>query len=217
MNLFVYLMSAFCSIRVLTPDSPIVSMKNLSKNTVVLIETTWYTRANEHEPWQQVSDYYNVEITLEIKKNKDWRALMTEGVVVTEYERRGSKNSFFFTSPESSYYSFEISGNVPEMGIYAIELKIFEGRESDPNIVSSVDTQIKELQRHVEQATDYCTYISEVQRMDVEDEETYESIFKSVARIVYCSIILKIVVFVASFYYFNIRIKHFYANKKIIS
>jgi hypothetical protein len=219
MNFFLFLPLVMCSIRILKEDVPVRCVRELLRSTVVLIETQVYRRRGEDQPFQEVGDgEEDIEINLSIfaANEKDWTKIYSNGTFIAEYVRAGGKNSFFFTASASTYFLFQFSGSLPERDEYGLGVRIYEGKQNDPRIVSQADTQIKDLEAKISRAIGFTKQISDIQRMDMEDEEEYKTLFSNISSLIFYSILLKIFVFFTTFFYFNRKIREFYVSKRIV-
>lgn len=193
---------------------------NLLGKTVVLMETELMFRKSEFDTWQPIPDYDLSKTNVDIYASQDngWQEIETNGKLVAEYERKGRKNSFFFTAGDSQYYLFEFSSDMKAQNqyMYGIKTQIYEGRQKDPRIISQTDNQIAELSKYIEQGIEYTKLISDVQKLDSIATMEYKKTTKSISNIVLWAIMLKLVVFYCMFYYFNKKLRDFYVQKKIV-
>ncbi|EPR79816.1 hypothetical protein SLOPH_2337 [Spraguea lophii 42_110] len=216
-KMFILFLSALCTIRQFPETNILSSIRNLGESTVVFINTEVMYRVSPYSDWKPLEDP-NIELTLRVSysPDRDWMKLIDSGTYVTEYARHGAKNSFFFTTTVPSYYKFEIEIKDQGQLQYGLCTTIYEGAERDTRIVSNVDTVLKEIEMNIKMAIGACKEISNLQYADAVDEETYKSILQSISRIIFYSVLFKIIIVIFTFYYFNRKMKEFCLVKKVV-
>lgn len=219
MYILLLFQSSLALIQKLQKGYPIKYNNNLLAKTVVLIETELLHRRSEFEDWQPAPDADDIKTLVDIfvSKENDWKDIDETGKLVAEYERTGAKNSFFFTASENKYFLYELSADFKGSGEYALKTNIYEGRQSDPRIISQADNQIKDLANNIEQAIEYTKQISDIQKLDALADAQYRMLIGSIGSIVLWVIVMKIAVFYCMFYYFNRKLREFYVSKKIVA
>eukprot|EP00866_Antonospora_locustae_P000156 jgi/Antlo1/156/1703 len=83
--------------------------------------------------------------------------------------------------------------------------------------MSSADSHAKDIHRKIQAAIDYCKSISNIQRFDIAEDAEFKSYYEMMGKIVFYSVVFKVVAVVSTFFFFNKKIKEFYLSKKIIS
>ncbi|KAM0678220.1 hypothetical protein BDAP_001235 [Binucleata daphniae] len=216
--LLFFIPNIYSLIRPLDKDGHVRFTNNLLAKTVMLIETELMYRQSINHPWQTVPEYDQSKTNVDIysSQDNDWQEVESNGKLVAEYERKGPKNSFFFTAGDSKYYLIEFSSDTKSQYMYGIKTQIYEGRQKDPRIISQTDNQIAELSKHMEQGIEYTKLISDVQKLDSIATYEYKQITKSISNLVLVAILLKLLVFYCMFYYFNKKLRDFYVQKKIV-
>lgn len=186
--------------------------------TVVLVEAELLYRRPGSFDWIPLPDEGQQKITLDIfgSANNDWTDLTEHGILVSEYERQGSKTTFFFTSDESTHYLYEFNVHGLGKGSYALKTAIYKGRESDPRIISQADNQTEDLARQIGLAVNDAQEIQNLFKQVAHIDIIYKWLVESITRIIVMSIIMKVVVFYCTFYYFNAKLREFYVSKKIV-
>lgn len=217
--MFLYFLFSTCLIQIFEQDKPIKYYNNLLQKTVVLIETEIFYRINQHEEFMELPS--NHDVTLELKifnaTTGDWATFKQKSNLVGEYVRYIPKVKFFFTATENDYYLYELSLTSYDSDYqYALQTNFYEGRQGDPSIMSQADNQIRELRKNIEDAMEYMSQISSVQKLDSLRDEEYYSLIKSIRSIVFIIVALKIAVFLCMFNWFNKQLRDFYVSKKII-
>lgn len=215
--LFFFLLPIEALIRTIANNRPLVQFKQLAERTVVLMEITLMYRSNEFAPWQKLDPTTPIKSDLLItcSPDRDWTTMNKNPQFVAEYTGTGTKPTFFFTSQVNTMHRFALMLPTPNVGIYGAEMKLYEGRAKNPNVISQTDSTLRELERQIRYAIGACQEIENVLRMDLMDESEYDTIMSSTARLILGSILFKIVVVMVTFIYFNKKLKQFYVTKKI--
>ncbi|TBU01055.1 hypothetical protein CWI36_1452p0020, partial [Hamiltosporidium magnivora] len=88
---------------------------------------------------------------------------------------------------------------------FAIRTRIYEGRQSDPRIVSQADTQIKEVEKQIALSVDYSKQISEEHKLSEEVDKLFSKNVSKIVWLVVLSVGFKILLMVMGVF-FHIRL-----------
>lgn len=214
---FLLLLSVHALIRTVHPGRPLVQFKQLPERTVVLVEVSIMYRPDEFSLWQKLDPNTPIrsELVITTSPDRDWTTINKNAQFAAEYPGTGTTPSFFFTSQINTMHKFAFLVPAPSMGMYGVEMKIYEGRANNPNVISQTDSTLRELERQIKYAVNACQEIDNAMKMDLMDEHAYDSIISATARLILGSILFKVFVVAITFVYFNKKLKQFYVAKKI--
>ncbi|KAK1347729.1 hypothetical protein LUQ84_002992 [Hamiltosporidium tvaerminnensis] len=88
---------------------------------------------------------------------------------------------------------------------FAIRTRIYEGRQSDPRIVSQADTQIKEVEKQIALSVDYSKQISEEHKLSEEVDKLFSKNVSKIVWLVVLSVGFKILLMVMGVF-FHVRL-----------
>lgn len=215
--LFLFLLPITALVRTIQQTRPLVQYKQLPERTVVLVEVRLLYRPDELSIWQKVVDNTPLKSSLLItcSPDRDWTSINKNHQFVADYVGEGTKPTFFFTSQLNTMHRFALMLPSPTVGMYGAEMKIYEGRANNPNVISQTDSTLRELERQIKYAMNACEEIDNVMRMDLMDEHVYDNIMSATAKLILGSIVFKVVVVMVTLMYFNKKLKQFYLTKKI--
>eukprot|EP00866_Antonospora_locustae_P001556 jgi/Antlo1/1556/916 len=217
--LLCYLCIFRCLIVETSRSRPYRELRELEKDTAMLVDYKYVdldTRGDSDTDDYHAVNMYNYKCRLRIKSHKDPQDVEKHGRIVTNYLLKKQEESFLFIADRSEYYLFSVYDE-HERGDKALQVTIYEGRKNDPRIMSSADSHAKDIHRKIQAAIDYCKSISNIQRFDIAEDAEFKSYYEMMGKIVFYSVVFKVVAVVSTFFFFNKKIKEFYLSKKIIS
>lgn len=205
-----------CLIVETSRSKPYRELRELEKDTAMLVDYKYV----DLDIRDSDSDDYNAghmyKCRLRIKSHKNPQDVERYGRVVTNYPLVKQEESFLFIADRSEYYLFSVYDE-HERGDKALQVAIYEGRKNDPRIISSADSHAKDIHRKIQAAIDYCKSISNIQKFDISEDAEFKRYYEMMGKIVFYSVVFKVVAVVSTFFFFNKKIKEFYLSKKLIS
>lgn len=214
--LLCYLCILRCLIVETSRSKPYREVRELEKDTAMLVDYKYVdldTRDSDTDDYHAGNKY---KCRLRVKSHKDLQDVEKHGRVVTNYPLEKQEESFLFIADRSEYYLFSVYDE-HERGDKALHVAIYEGKKNDPRIISSADSHAKDIHRKIQAAIDYCKSISNIQRFDIAEDAEFKRYYEMMGKIVFYSVLFKILAVVSTFFFFNKKIKEFYLSKKLIS
>lgn len=193
------------------------SALRLRGQTVVLMQTKVFHRLSPKLPWREASDVLtNTRLSI-YKSNEESQYMEPDAKnLVFKDVKHELSSTFFYTTPETNYFTMVFSLDTNAAGEFALELAIYEGRPWTPEIVSGTDYQMEWLTRKMGDLLYFAKNNFDLQALDEQDETKYVSLYNSIFRLINRIVMTKIVVIFVTLLYINRKTKEFYISKKIV-
>ncbi|AFM97689.1 hypothetical protein KMI_10g16090 [Encephalitozoon hellem] len=201
----------------LDESKEVESALRLNGQTVVLMQAKLFHRASSSHPWKE-AEGISVGTKLSIyKSNGDYKSADPEPKnLIFKDVKHETSTTFFYTTPETGYYTIVFSLDTDVRGELALELAIYEGRPWTPEIVSGTDYQMEWLTRKMSDLLYVSKNNFDMQSLDDWDEVEYTGLYNSIFKLINRIVILKIATIFATLLYINRKTKEFYISKKIV-
>lgn len=182
------------------------------------MQTKLFHRSSPKQQWKE-ADGISANTRLNIYKSTEEYEYMepeAKNLVFKDVKQEIS-STFFYTTPETSYFTMVFSLDTDIGGEFAFELAIYEGRPWTPEIISGTDYQMEWLMRKMGDLLYFAKNNFDLQRLDEQDEVEYVNLYNSIFKLINRIVILKIVVIFVTLLYISRKTKEFYVSKKIAS
>ncbi|KAM0672318.1 hypothetical protein CWI42_010680 [Ordospora colligata] len=193
------------------------SSQKLKGQTVVLMQTRLLHRSSFRHEWKE-ADGINAGVRLTIHKSDgDYEeADADQGNMVFKDLKHGVSNTFFYTTPETGYYTMVFSLDPGIKGEFALELFIFAGRAWTPSIVSGTDYQMEWLSKKMGDLLYFAKNNFDLQTLDDHDEMEYVDLYNNIFKLVNRVVLLKIFAISITLAYIDKKSRDFYVSKRIV-
>ena len=193
------------------------SSQKLKGQTVVLMQTRLLHRSSSRHEWKE-ADGINAGVSLTIHKSDgDYEeADADQENMVFKDLKHGVSNTFFYTTPETGYYTMVFSLDPGIKGEFALELFIFAGRAWTPSIVSGTDYQMEWLSKKMGDLLYFAKNNFDLQTLDDHDEMEYADLYNNIFSLVNRVVLLKIFAISITLAYIDKKSKDFYVSKRIV-
>ncbi|ADM10931.1 uncharacterized protein Eint_010690 [Encephalitozoon intestinalis ATCC 50506] len=193
------------------------SALRLNGQTVVLMQAKVFHRTSPSLPWKEAKGI-NAGIKLSIYKSEgDYKNADPDPKnLIFKDVKHETFSTFFYTTPDTGYYTMVFSLETDVTGELALGLSIYEGRPWTPEIVSGTDYQMEWLTRKMSDLLYVSKNNFDLQKLDDWDEVEYTSLYNSIFKLINRIVLLKIVTIFATLMYINRKTKEFYISKKIV-
>lgn len=202
----------------LDENMSVESALRLKGQTVILMQTKLFHRSSPKQQWEE-ADGIPADTKLNIYKSTDEYQYMEPDPknLVFKDTKQDVSCTFFYTTPESGYFTMVFSLDSDVGGEFAMEIAIYEGRPWTPEIVSGTDYHMEQLTRKMGDLLYFAKNNFDLQRFDEHDETMYMDLYNSIFKLINRIVIIKIVVVFVTLLYINRKTKEFYISKKIVS
>lgn len=213
---FLLLGLSTCLISKALLEHPHKELRMLHEGTVVLITYAYVAVDGYTADSDEGVAHLGYQCKLCVRGHKNWADVEKAGRIVANYNSEDAKeSSFIFVAPRTEHYLFSLYDKNSRAD-KALEVHFYEGRKKDPRIFSSADSHARDIQGKIQSAIEYCNSINDIQRFDSVEEDEFKRCYKAMERIVFYSVLFKIVTAASTFFFFNRKIKNFYLSKKIL-
>lgn len=211
-------LAQMCCSTLFALDGPknVESALRLKGQTVVLMQSKVFHRMSSKQPWRE-AEGLDAKTRLSIYKSAEEYEYMEPEPknLVFKDAKQDISSTFFYTTPETSYYTMVFSVDAEAAGEFALELAIYEGRPWTPEIISGTDYQMEWLTRKMGDLLYFAKNNFDLQSLDEQDEVAYVELYNNIFKLINRIVILKIVVVFVTLLYINRKTKAFYLEKKI--
>ncbi|AFN82402.1 hypothetical protein EROM_010580 [Encephalitozoon romaleae SJ-2008] len=201
----------------LDKSKEVESALRLNGQTVVLMQADLFHKESASYPWKEAKGT-SPGIGLSIyKSDGDYKNADPDPKKLTFKDvKRDMSTTFFYTTPETGYYTMVFSLDKDVQGEQALGLAIYEGRPWIPEIVSGTDYQMEWLIRKMSDLLYASKNNFDLQNLDDWDEVEYMILYNSIFKLINGVVLLKIGTVFVTLLYINKKTKEFYVSKKII-
>lgn len=201
----------------LDSNKSVESALRLKGQTVILMQAKLFHRVSPGQPWREAKGI-NAGSRLSIfKSDGDYKSADPDprNLIFKDVKHEVS-STFFYTTPDTGYYTMVFSLDTDVGGEFAFELAIYEGRPWTPEIVSGTDYQMEWLTRKMSDLLYFSKNNFDLQKLDERDEVEYVGLYNSIFSLINRIVLLKIVAIFSTLMYINRKTKQFYISKKIV-